>query len=254
MNTIAVMVGLGGLALPLAVAGLSGLASWRMVVAGAGVLSASVGVACLRLPAAGLDTRAATSTLAAVRHFFRQPAFLWFCLLVLLGGGSEASLAGWITSYLELSGFNASTATWLLASHWLGLIVSRVLCAGRVETRKERAIVSSAALGGACVLLFAASSSTTLLAVLPFLIGMAMALVVPTALALAGDRFSGNGGTLFGALLTLAQIGGIVLPASVGFVAEAAGTRAGISLICASYAGIVVILLRLRRARPAGVR
>lgn len=44
------------------------------------------------------------------------------------------------------------------------------------------------------------------------LIGLGMAAVFPTALALAGDRFPAETGTVFGAIMTLALIGGMAGP------------------------------------------
>jgi fucose permease len=85
------------------------------------------------------------------------------------------------------------------------------------------------------------------LAVMPFCLGMSIALVMPTALALAGERYPGNPGVLFGALLTLAQIGGMALPAAIGAVAERAGIRTGLALVAGSCGVIVVVVSVLSR-------
>ena len=53
------------------------------------------------------------------------------------------------------------------------------------------------------------------------------------------------GGALFGGLLTLAQIGGMVLPASVGFVAQYTSVRLGLALVVASYGAIALLVRRL---------
>jgi fucose permease len=76
--------------------------------------------------------------------------------------------------------------------------------------------------------------------VAPFVIGVAIALVVPTLLALAGDRYRGNSGALFGLLLTLLQVGGIALPAAIGVVSDEAGLPIGLSLIVMSSLGVAV--------------
>jgi fucose permease len=87
------------------------------------------------------------------------------------------------------------------------------------------------------------------LALGPFAIGFAIALVVPTALALAGDRCTGNAGTVFGLLLTLAQVGGITLPAAIGFVSDRSGLQVGLSLIVVSC--LFVAAATRPAARPA---
>ena len=85
------------------------------------------------------------------------------------------------------------------------------------------------------------------LAVSPFFIGVAIALVVPTTLAMSGDRHPGNPGALFGLLLTLLQVGGIALPVTIGFVADRAGLRPGLSIVavsCLCVAGLVRLAFR----------
>ena len=110
-------------------------------------------------------------------------------------------------------------------------------------------IVRSALLSALLLLALVVLTTTAVLAIGPFLIGMAMALVMPTSLALAGERYRGNAGTLFGGLLTLAQVGGMVLPASIGLVAERAGVRPGMGLLVASHIAVVAVVARAVR-RP----
>jgi fucose permease len=74
---------------------------------------------------------------------------------------------------------------------------------------------------------------------------MAMALVVPTSLALAGERLPGNAGTLFGALLTMAQVGGMGVPSAIGVVAGEAGVRTGLALLVVTFGLIAVIVRRV---------
>jgi len=247
MNGIAILVGLGGLALPAVTVLVSGFFTWRAVAVAGGVLAAAVAAVGLRLD--GLEEAAGptVSPLAALRRFAREPGFGWFCLLIMLGGGNEASASGWTSSFLELSGFSPEASTWGLASLWVGFIVSRVLFFRRVDRDKPGVIVLSAVCGTACVLVMAGVRAAPVLAVMPFCLGMALALVMPTALALAGERYPGSPGVLFGVLLTLAQVGGMALPAAIGAVAERAGIRAGLTLVAGSCALVVLSVLALSR-------
>jgi MFS transporter, OFA family, oxalate/formate antiporter len=79
---------------------------------------------------------------------------------------------------------------------------------------------------------------------MPFVLGCAIALAVPTMLALAGDRYPGNMSALFGLLLTLLQVGGIALPSAIGFTSDRAGLRIGVSLIAVSCL-LVALLVRM---------
>jgi DHA1 family bicyclomycin/chloramphenicol resistance-like MFS transporter len=235
MNGIALMVGLGGLAMP-AVTALAGSSiSWRVVLTAGGGLALVLAGAGLFVRAAGAAvTTAADSPVEAIAGFVGQRHFLWFGVLLALGGGNEASIAGWTSTYLGAAGFDASAATLVLASHWLGLVIGRVVFLRRVDRNKTGAVIrGSLSVAGGVVLLVTAHA-VPLLAITPFLLGLALSVVVPTMLAIAGERFAGNAGTLFGALLTMAQIGGIVAPALIGATADALGVRSGLLVVAAS--------------------
>jgi len=135
----------------------------------------------------------------------------------------------------------------VLSSHWLGLILSRASFSSRVDQAKAVAVERSAALSALAVLVLVVSGSPSLALIGPFVVGMCMALVMPTSLALAGERIRGNPGALFGVLLTVAQVGGIVLPASIGLVAEQTSVRLGLSLLVVSFAAITLNVRRVMR-------
>jgi MFS transporter, DHA1 family, multidrug resistance protein len=247
MNRLAILAGIGGLMMPVATVVASVAVSWRAVVVAGGVLAAFVAAACATVPPIAAPTSRPHTTTAAIRRFARQPGFAWLGIALLLGGGNEAAIAGWTSTYLQAAGFSASAATWVLASHWLGLILARVTLSPLVERVKAAAIVRSAIAGALCVVVFLLVRSPEWIAVLPFVVGCAIALIVPTTLALSGDRYPGNTGALFGLLITLLQVGGIALPAAIGFVSDRAGLRPGLSIVVLSYlcvAGTVSLALR----------
>ena len=165
MNRLAILAGIGGLTMPVAISLSSAGVSWRTIVVAGGALSALLALACAWVPPMDPGRlKAAPTSLrrpprvsgnqippSRDRRFAGQPGFAWLGLALLLGGGNEAALAGWISTYLQVAGFSASAATWVLASHWLGLIVARVLLSPRVERVKAAAIVRSAIAGAVCV-------------------------------------------------------------------------------------------------------
>jgi fucose permease len=248
MNGIAIVVGLGGLAMPTATALAAGLFSWRAVVIGGGLIAGAVAIAGF----AGARTAAAART-PAVSHagpraafagLIRQPRFAFFGALLILSAATEASMAGWTSTYLTTAGVAPEAATWGLSSHWLGLIAGRLLFSGRLDGVKREAIVRAAIGGAAVIAVFVGLPVPLVLACGPFAAGLAIAVIVPTALAFAGDRFPGNAGTLFGALLTLAQVGGIVVPSLIGAIAEEAGVRAGLSLLVVNCLAVALLARR----------
>jgi fucose permease len=250
MNRLAILAGLGGLMMPVATVVSSALVSWRTIVVAGGVLAALLALACAGVASVPSSTSRAHSVGDAIRRFVRQRGFVWLAVALLLGGGNEAALAGWTSTYLQAAGFSAPASTWVLASHWLGLILARATLSPRVERMKAAAVVRSATAGAVCIMLFVFVHAPAWLAVAPFVIGVAIALVVPTMLAMAGDRYPGNTGALFGLLLALLQIGGIALPAAIGFIADRAGLRPGLSVVIASclcVAAFVRLSLRVDR-------
>jgi fucose permease len=215
------------------------------------VLAAVVAVLAMRLPGVRLidtdrvEAPAPIGTIAALRRFWKQRGFAWFLLLIMLGGGNEASMAGWTSSFVISTGLGAPVATWVLSSHWLGLIVSRVLFSNRVDRAKETAVERSAVLSALALVGLVIATSPVLVMAGPFVVGVCMALVMPTSLALAGARLQGNAGALFGGLLTVAQVGGMVIPASIGLIAEQTSVRTGLAILVLSYGAIARIVRHL---------
>jgi fucose permease len=248
MNRLAILVGIGGVMMPVTTVVASVAVSWRTVVVAGGVLAAMVALACAWVPPITTVASRPHSLGVALRRFARRPGFVWLAAALLLGGGNEAALAGWISTYLQAAGFSASVATWILASHWVGLIVARVTLSPRVERTKVVAVVRSAIAAAVCVAVFVLVGAHGWLAVMPFLIGCAVALVVPTMLAHAGDRYPGNMSALFGLLLTLLQVGGIALPAAIGVISDRAGVRPGVSLIAFSCLCVALLVWLARHA------
>jgi DHA1 family bicyclomycin/chloramphenicol resistance-like MFS transporter len=246
MNGIAIMVGLGGLTMPTATVLASELVTWRAVVVGGGALSAVVAILGVRpLDIPRLKGSDPTGSIVALRQFSKQPEFVWCLLLILLAGGNEASMAGWTSTLVMASGFSTSAATLGLSSHWLGLILSRAFFSSRVDRAKAVAVERSAVLSALTLLVLVVTGSRYLVMIGPFVVGVCMALVMPTSLALAGERLRGNSGALFGVLLTVAQVGGILLPASIGLVAEQTNVRLSLALLVGSFGVIAVIVRRL---------
>jgi fucose permease len=251
MTGLALAFGLGGLAMPAATAIVSAFVSWRAIAIGGAAVSALTAIAGAR--GAPLVTASpAQGVLASVRDYARQPGFGRICLLLICAAANEVSFAGWTSTYLTASGFTPGQATWGLSSHWLGLVTGRLLFANRVDRAKRPAIIRSALAGAAVMLVLIAAPVTPVLVVGPFMGGVAIAVIFATALALAGDRFPGHPGALFGALLTVAQLGGMLLPPLVGAVSEAAGLRAGLLLVVAN--GLAIAWLAFRSPAAATIR
>jgi MFS family permease len=245
-NGIAIAVGVGGLALPSATALFAGVVSWSWIVGAGALIAAACAVTVLRVavPPAAAHAGGDAMSLATV---LKQPGMVWLGLLVMLAAGTEASMAGFTSTYLVTLGFAPGAATWALSFHWVGLIVGRIALARRVDRGKGRAIIVAAAAGAAGIVLFVTASAAAILAVAPFLVGVAIAIIMPTSLALGAEFYPRNAGTLFGILLTVAQSGAIALPAIIGLVAESGGVRMAMSILALNNLLVAAICLRATR-------
>ena len=130
----------------------------------------------------------------------------------------------------------------------LGLVAGRLVLSPHVD-RATAAAIERAAFSGACLIaVFAAAPWTWLLAAAPFASGVAIAVVVPTSLAL-GERYPRHAGTLF--LLTCAQAGAMIMPALIGLAARRVGLRLALSLLVACGVAIAAATRRAH-AEPRG--
>jgi fucose permease len=244
MTMLAMAFSVGGLLLPAVTAAAADVLSWRTVVLGGAVLSALITAAALVVATPARSAR--SGTVAEITVLLQQPEFTSFCLLLACGAANEGAFAGWTSTYLDASGFTPVAATWGLSSHWLGLLTGRVLFARLVDRAKRIAIVRSALAGGAILLVMIAVPVTAVLALGPFAAGVAIGVIVPTSLALAGERLPGNPGALFGLLLTMAQVGGMLLPPVIGVIADLTSLRAALLVAVANAALIATLVWRVR--------
>ncbi len=255
MNQLALAVGLGGLAMAGAAA-LSAVVPWQVSLMGGGVLSAGVAVAAA-LAHEPRQTGPAAPRGPLVPAGLRTPMFGVLGLLVMLCGANEASIAGWTPAYLAGAGVPTSWAPAGLAGHWAGLILGRVVIGPRVDRRKEQAIIVCALAAAGAVALFSVATMPWLVVLMPALIGVAIAVLTPTTLALAGDRVAEAPGTVFGTMLALAQVGSMTAPALIGALAERTGLRIAILLLAGGSLGIAALgrwLASHAAPAPAGRR
>jgi fucose permease len=245
MNGLAVAVGLGGLSLPAATALASGVLTWSWIVTGGAILAAAV--AAIALVVRGPAEHLHSSEARGVAQVARQRGLMWIAALVALAAGTEASMAGFTSTYLSARGFTATAATWALSAHWVGLIVGRVVLAGHVDRAKARAVVAAAAAGASGILALVTFHQPAILAAMPFVVGVAIGTIMPTSLALAGERYPRGAGTLFGLLLTSAQAGAMALPSIIGVVSEWNGVRAGMAVLVVNNVLVAAVCVRATR-------
>jgi fucose permease len=245
MNAISIAVGFGGL-LPAVGAALSTQAlPWQATVFGSALLALVVAGAAAIVSSPG-ERHGREHQVSLLPTGLRHRQFAVLAVLLMLSGANEASMAGWTSSYLIEAGISPLAATWALAAHWAGLIAGRLLLGSRVERDKRRAVLCCAICAFVGVALLAGLGSSAWLVAMPAAVGLCISIVTPTLLALGGDRYPQFRGTVFGLLLTAAQVGAIVVPAAIGVVADLWSARAGLSLLLVTTAAIGVLIQRVK--------
>jgi len=244
LSLLGVFCAIGACLAPFAI-GVTGVAG-RLTALGA--LAGVLTVAPLAIDRAVWTSRGVTlrAMLALGRDHHLGGLILWLGVEF----GVEAILAGWSAAYAlaTLPGVNASLVVVL---YWAGL------CAGRVSTplalRRRSKLVTlgvAAGLTALAVACIASASTWNALAVSVFAAGFSVGPLAPTIIAVAGDRYPQQSGLVIGVLISVAQLGAVLLPWIAGRVAIYQGFRAAMLVPVAAAIALALSAgaLRVRRA------
>jgi MFS transporter, FHS family, glucose/mannose:H+ symporter len=241
LNLLGIFFGIGALCVPLLAASIEGHFTIPQLFLFCAVLAAvcAFGYAMLSFPPAKPNN---AFSLRGVFGVAKYEGVLLFAFVLFLESGNEACIGGWTSTFVNTIGYSARTATLVLASYWAALMVSRMIAARVLQGIGKSQLVLIIALISllGCAALVA-SRSLILLFAGTALIGLSYGPIFPTTLAIAGDRYSERAGTVFGLLFSIALIGGMLFPWTVGEVSQRLRVRAG--MIVPSIGAIGIILL-----------
>ncbi len=180
--------------------------------------------AVILIPVVGLRFPAPTrsgSRLTDLLGVLKEPMVWAFGLLLFFESGNENCLFVWTgkmaAGLFKLSARDAAlTLGGLTAAMGIGrLSASQYL--RFLGSRKTLLLSATVVAAGAAITYTAKDIGTALVGVMAM--GLGMSAIFPTGLGVAGDRFPGQTGTVFGAVMTLALIGGTSGPALGGWLA-----------------------------------
>lgn len=241
LNLLGIFFGIGALCIPLLAASIEGQFTIPQLLLFCAALSAvcAVAYALLRFPAPvgsqqGFSLRA---TLGVAKY----PGVMLLAILLFFESGNEACIGGWTSTYANASGFSPRTATLILAGYWAALMLSRILVASVFRAASKTSLVLASGLLSiiGCALLLSGHSLLTF-SLGVAVIGLTYGPIFPTALAIAGDRYT-NTGTVFGLLFSVALIGGMAMPWSVGQVSQSLSVRTGMVIPLFGAVGICIL-------------
>lgn len=241
LNLLGMFFGIGALFVPLVVA----LGFDRLSVAGtmlvcAGVAATST-VVCtaLRFPP---PHPGASFSLVEMLRTARYPGVVLFAVLLFFQSGNEASLSGWTSTYIGAVGWSPRAANAVLLGYWVMAIVGRSVSArAQASLGKGQLVLFSGLLSVAgCLVLLLAAGSLPMLTLGAWTTALAFSAVFPTTLAMAGDRYPGMTGLVFGFLFSVSNLGAMLYPWAVGHVSQAFGVRLGMLVPLAGTVALCV--------------
>ena len=242
INIAGVFFGLGSAVVAFLVAGAFNVytvASTLFLVAMAPAAFAIGFVRAKHLPA---EFPARRRTLKDVAHEFTIPSAVLFSLLLFFHFGNEWAIAGWLPLFFILRlGINPTTALMLLGMYWLALMLGRAGAQSLLtRVRHGRLLMGSvlASMFGCVVLTFTDNLFGAITGTL--LIGFGFAPIYPLVVEKIGARFPHYHPGFFNGIFSVAMTGGLLAPATLGYVAEVYGIQAVMAL---PMAGSMVVFL-----------
>jgi MFS transporter, FHS family, glucose/mannose:H+ symporter len=189
-------------------------------------------------------------TLRAMVGLGRDHRFAGLILWLGVEFGVEAILAGWSAAY-ALAAIPGARPGLVVVLYWAGLCMGRVTAPLALQRSSKLVTVGVAAgLVAVAIGAMAQASTWSALTMAVFAAGFAVGPLAPTIIAVAGDRYPQQSGLAIGVLVSVAQLGAVLLPWITGRVAIAEGFRA--ALLIPLAAAIVLSLsagaFRVRRA------
>jgi fucose permease len=180
---------------------------------------------------------------------FRSPGAVLFAMLLFFQFGNEWSIAGWLPLFLiRRVGQSPSGALMTLALYWLFLMAGRLLATPLLPRVKHGWLLFGsgfAAMLGCIILFFTTNAFGAALSVL--FIGAGYASIYPLVAEAIGRRFPYYHPGLFNGVFSLALVGGLVAPATLGYAANSLGVGVvvGIPLIGAILVMALLLLIWL---------
>jgi MFS family permease len=176
-------------------------------------------------------------------RLWRNRPLLVVAVVAALGFFAEAAMEQWSGVYLRSTlGLPALAGASAVAVYHGSMAVGRLVCACVTNRLGEARTLRAAGLLTTAGLLVALTGSASLLVVTGFfVVGLALAAVLPIALSLAGAIGTTSAGAASSVVTTIGYAGFLLGPILVGAVADATGLRAALGIV--AIVGVLIALL-----------
>jgi fucose permease len=186
---------------------------------------------------------------------FRSPAAVLFALLLFFQFGNEWAIAGWLPLYLiRRLGISPETSLILTAIYWLALLLGRLgVLVLLPSVRHSRLLVGGAlsAQFGCVILTFTNNRFGATTAIL--FLGAGFATIYPLVAEKIGLRFTYYHPAFFNGIFSFGLLGGLLAPATIGYLAEALDiwVVVGLPFIGTAMVSLLILIIWLE-ARISG--
>jgi fucose permease len=199
-------------------------------------------------------------SVADARRLLSDPLLLLMGLMLFLESGMETTVGGWTpTFFVEELNVSPDRAPIYLALFWVGLMLARLTVGLLLKTTSGvRVLLVSVGVALVGALVLVSTRSVAFAATGIFLLGCGFAPVFPVMFGFVGDRYAQLSGTALSLVITIALVGGMLMPYAAGVLGNAYGLRGSFVLVPAALASLAVLLIavsrRLTPVTPEAVR
>jgi fucose permease len=166
--------------------------------------------------------------------------------------GLEASMGGWITTYLTSVGQSAAAANGVLSGFWIAIMASRLLTGITQMINPANgafAIMILALVATITILIMVATKNKGLAAFAVLITGLAFGPIFPTIVGVTFDKVNQPelNGSVFAIIFAVGLLGASTIPAAIGIYSR--GKSIQKSLVIAAMAALVLTLIALAMGR-----
>jgi len=254
-NLFNVFFGLGAFLTPLIAAQLVGRIGYKATVSVIGTVCFIPVVAAVasQYPEAGAEynVRTLIGLFGNAAVWVAGAALFCYC-------GLEATMGGFITTYLQDLDINESRAGMVLSGFWISLMIARLVAAyglSEVPTLSAPTILGLAILTIVAIAIMIMTESKVLGCVGAIIVGLAFGPIFPTLVGVAFTKTAASardiGGSVYGLIFALGMLGSTIIPLVVGRYSAKVSIRKSLQITLVVAAALTVFSAVLWLAVPA---
>lgn len=248
---LGVFFGVGAFGMPLILGSLLQLFTYTQIVAALGgiIILAFIMFLWLQFPA---PKQPHSFPVKEAASLLKHPTLILLAFILFFQSGIEIMTGGWTATYFyEELNVESSTAVVLLSFFWIGMMLTRLVLSKLLLTRSPARILILSiglAFAGSLILLLTHNILAATFAI--FILGAGFGTGYPVVLGYIGNLYQEMSGTAFSVAMTIAMIGGMLLPYLAGIIGDTYGLKTSFLIVPVGLAAILTLfIIVLKRFR-----